>query len=84
MGATTEKERSVIQELEEGTAKMNSFISREGVREGVREGGVGVRGNSVSPVRVTREGGVGTAIDENASITKQTIQALRYLFKAGR
>ena len=41
-------------------------------------------GNSVSGIKVSTEGGVGAAIDENASVSKQTIQALRYLFRAGR
>lgn len=89
VSTTTEKERAVIQELEEGTAKLNNFISnnRDG-NGGTGTGtvtGTGVKsGNSVSGIRISKEGGVGTAIDENASVSKQTIQALRYLFKAGR
>ena len=92
ISTTTEKEKAVLQELEGGTAKVNNIISttREtgsGSNSGSNSGsgGVGVRsGNSLSGIRVTTEGGVGTAIDENASVSKQTIQALRYLFKAGR
>ena len=38
----------------------------------------------MSSIKVTKEGGVGSVIDENASVNKQTIQALRFLFKAGR
>jgi hypothetical protein len=72
----------VIQELEEGTTKLNSFISPSTSSRG---GSVGVKsGNSVSGIKVSTEGGVGAAIDENASVSKQTIQALRYLFRAGR
>ena len=92
ISTTTEKEKAVLQELEGGTAKVNNIISttREtgsGSNSGSNSGsgGGGVRsGNSLSGIRVTTEGGVGTAIDENASVSKQTIQALRYLFKAGR
>ena len=92
ISTTTEKEKAVLQELEGGTAKVNNIISttREtgsgsGSGSNSGSGGVGVRsGNSLSGIRVTTEGGVGTAIDENASVSKQTIQALRYLFKAGR
>ena len=86
VSTTTEKERSVLQELEESTTKLNSFISTNpstSSRGGV--GSVGVKsGNPVSGIRVSTEGGVGAAIDENASVSKQTIQALRYLFRAGR
>jgi hypothetical protein len=86
VSTTTEKERAVIQELEEGTTKLNSFISTNpstSSRGG--SGAVGVKsGNSVSGIKVSTEGGVGAAIDENASVSKQTIQALRYLFRAGR
>ena len=94
ISTTTEKEKAVLQELEGGTAKVNNIISttretgsgsNSGSNSGSGGGGVGVRsGNSLSGIRVTTEGGVGTAIDENASVSKQTIQALRYLFKAGR
>lgn len=86
MSTTTEKERAVLQELEEGSTKLNSFISANpstSSRGGI--GAVGVKsGNSVSGIKVSTEGGVGAAIDENASVSKQTIQALRYLFRAGR
>ena len=94
---TTKKEKSVTQELEEGTARLNNFIpnlrddsesnnSNIGTGGGARTGwGTGVKsGNSVSGIKISKEGGVGSAIDENASVSKQTIQALRYLFKAGR
>jgi hypothetical protein len=84
VSTTTEKERAVIQELEEGTTKLNSFISPSTSSRG-GSGAVGVKsGNSVSGIKVSTEGGVGAAIDENASVSKQTIQALRYLFRAGR
>ena len=95
----TTKEKTVLQELEEGTTKLNNFKSNlrddsdsnnininSGGGGGIRTGsGTGVKsGNSVIGIKVSTEGGVGSAIDENASVSKQTIQALRYLFKAGR
>ena len=92
----TTKEKTVLQELEEGTTKLNNFKSNlrddsdsnniGGGGGGIRTGsGTGVKsGNSVIGIKVSTEGGVGSAIDENASVSKQTIQALRYLFKAGR
>ena len=96
----TTKEKTVLQELEEGTTKLNNFksnlrddsdsnninINSGGGGGGIRTGsGTGVKsGNSVIGIKVSTEGGVGSAIDENASVSKQTIQALRYLFKAGR
>ena len=95
MSTTTEKERAVLQELEDSTAKMNSFISTStsisssssgsSSSSSSSKGAAGVKSrNSVSSIKVTKEGGVGSVIDENASVNKQAIQALRFLFKAGR
>ena len=96
LSTTTEKERAVLQELEDSTAKMNSFISTStsisssssgssSSSSSSSKGTAGVKSrNSVSSIKVTKEGGVGSVIDENASVNKQAIQALRFLFKAGR
>jgi hypothetical protein len=74
--STTEKERAVIRELEESTAKMN--------RRG-NDGGTAVRSaNPTSGIRVSKETVIPSAIDEHASVSKQTIQAVRYLFKVGK
>jgi hypothetical protein len=79
VSATTEKERAVIRELEGSTSTSPS------PQRGTGNGDKGVKSNNpVSGIKVTKEGGVGVAIDEHASVSKQTIQALRYLFKAGR
>ena len=66
-----------MQEQEESGTKLNSFSSSGSL-------GSGGRANSVSGIKVTKEGGVAAYIDKYASVSKQTIQALRYLFKAGR
>jgi ribosomal protein L15 len=98
LSTTTEKERAVLQELEDSTAKLNSFISTStstsissssgsssSSSSSSSKGTAGVKSrNSVSSIKVTKEGGVGSVIDENASVNKQAIQALRFLFKAGR
>jgi ribosomal protein L15 len=84
----------VLQELEDSTAKLNSFISTStsisssgssSSSSSSSKGTAGVKSrNSVSSIKVTKEGGVGSVVDENASVNKQAIQALRFLFKAGR
>lgn len=84
----------MLQELEDSTAKLNSFMSTStsissssssGSSSSSSKGAAGVKSrNSVSSIKVTKEGGVGSVIDENASVNKQAIQALRFLFKAGR
>jgi hypothetical protein len=74
--STTEKERAVIRELEESTMKMN--------RRG-NDGGTQVRSaNPTSGIRISKETAIPSAIDEHASVSKQTIQAVRYLFKVGK
>lgn len=74
--STTEKERAVIRELEESTMKMN--------RRG-NDGGTQVRSaNPTSGIRISKETVIPSAIDEHASVSKQTIQAVRYLFKVGK
>lgn len=67
-----------MQEQEESGMKLNSFASSGSLGSGGRGA------NSASGIKVTKEGGVAGYIDKYASVSKQTIQALRYLFKAGR